>query len=91
MSLPDWRNQNAAFMLFSQLGEYLEEPDEVQKIINKSLEFINNENSMVRYSVYHCLGQLALDANNLWNSGLIAKIVPLLCSGMQEKVNNIIL
>ncbi len=86
MSLPDWRNQNAAFMIFSQLGEYIEEANEVEKIINKSCEFVHHENSMVRFSVYHCLGQLALDTDNFRSTDILSKILPLLLSGLQDAV-----
>jgi hypothetical protein len=60
-TLPDWRYRNAAIMALSQVGEYIDEINEVGPIVNIVLNFCKDPNPKIRYSICHCIGQISDD------------------------------
>lgn len=57
----DWRYKNAAIMALSQVGEYIEEVQEVKPICDLVLNFSQNKNPRIRYAVCHFMGQISDD------------------------------
>jgi hypothetical protein len=54
--MSDWRYKNAAIMALSQVGEYIDEIDEVAPIVNIVLSYFKDSNPKIRYSICHCIG-----------------------------------
>jgi importin-5 len=63
MSNTDWRYPNAAIMALSQVGEYIEEVEQVKPIMDMVLKYYDNPNPRIRHSVCHCIGQISDDMN----------------------------
>jgi len=63
MTNPDWRYQNAAIMALSQVGEYIDDIEQVKPIMNMVISFHDNKNPRIRHSVCHCIGQISDDMN----------------------------
>lgn len=57
----DWRYNFSAIMALSQVGEYIDDINTVKPIINMVLNFLSNDNPMIRYSVFHAIGQISDD------------------------------
>lgn len=57
----NWKMKHSAFMALSQIGEYIDDINELAPIIDTIGNFINNDNPRVRYACCHCIGQLADD------------------------------
>jgi hypothetical protein len=55
-TMSDWRYKNAAIMALSQVGEYIDEIDEVAPIVNIVLSYFKDSNPKIRYSICHCIG-----------------------------------
>jgi len=60
-TMSDWRYKNAAIMALSQVGEYIDEVEEVAPIVNIVLSFCKDANPKIRYSICHCIGQISDD------------------------------
>jgi len=43
-------------MALSQVGEYIEEIDEIRPIVDKVMGMLNDGNPMIRYAVCHAIG-----------------------------------
>jgi hypothetical protein len=57
----DWRYKNAAIMALSQVGEYIDDIQEVAPIVKLVLSLYKDPNPKIRYSVCHCIGQISDD------------------------------
>ena len=60
-TIQDWRYKNAAIMALSQVGEYIDDVQEVAPIVNIVLCHAKDPNPKIRYSVCHCIGQISDD------------------------------
>jgi hypothetical protein len=56
MQNQDWRYINAAIMALSQVGEYIDDVEQVRPIIEMVLRYHDNPNPRIRHSVCHCIG-----------------------------------
>jgi HEAT repeat protein len=52
----DWRYKYAAIMALSQVGEYMEEIEEIRPIVETVMSMLNDQNPMIRYAVCHAIG-----------------------------------
>ncbi len=48
-------------MALSQVGEYIDDINEVTPIVNIVLSYSKDPNSKIRYSICHCIGQISDD------------------------------
>lgn len=55
----DWRYIFSAFMALSQMGEFLDNINEVEPVLKTLERFVTHTNSKVRYSICHALGLIA--------------------------------
>ena len=73
-------------MIISQLGEYVEDMNEIKEIVKLVLNFFHSPNSMIRYAVCHCLGQLSLDLQPEFQTELQELLIRLLCQAIKDQV-----
>ncbi len=52
----DWRYKNAGIMAFSQVGEYVDDPQKLAIMIPVIVQHCNHPNPKIRYASLHCLG-----------------------------------
>jgi hypothetical protein len=52
----DWRYKNAGIMAFSQVGEYVDDPQKLSIMIPVIVQHCNHPNPKIRYASLHCLG-----------------------------------
>lgn len=57
----DWRYQYTAVMALSQVGEYMEDANQISSIIEMILQYFDHQNPMLRYSACHAIGQISDD------------------------------
>ncbi|EGR31191.1 hypothetical protein IMG5_116170 [Ichthyophthirius multifiliis] len=57
----DWRYNYAAIMALSQVGEYIDDVATVQPIMDVVLKFLSSPNPVIRYGVFHAIGQISDD------------------------------
>lgn len=43
-------------MALSQVGEFIDEVDEIKQIVNSIVPLLSDENPMIRYAVCHTIG-----------------------------------
>jgi len=75
----------AALMGLSQVGEYLDDIDEIELALELSLNYINHPHPMIRYAVCHTIGQLANDMKPEFQLKYHSKILPLLVGVLHDK------
>lgn len=85
----DWKHKYISIMLASQIGEYLEDHNDINDLIEVFLGFQDDENPKVRFAVYHVFGQYADDLGQPFiekNS----HIVPKLFKGIEDSSPRVI-
>lgn len=86
----DWRYQHAALMALSQVGEYIEEIEEIKPIVQVVLNFIQNPNPKLRYAVCHCLGQISDDMQPKFQETFTDSVLPVLIQSMYDPIPRVI-
>ena len=57
----DWKMKNAAILTISQIGEYIDDKNEIKNMVDIISTQITSTNPRIRYACCHVLGQLAED------------------------------
>jgi hypothetical protein len=52
----DWRYKHAGIMAFSQVGEYVDEPEKIALMIPVIVEHCKHTNPKIRYASLHAIG-----------------------------------
>ena len=52
----DWRYKNAGLMAFSQVGEYIENIDNIKDMVPIVINHLQHPNPKIRYAALHCIG-----------------------------------
>ena len=71
-------------MGLSQIGEYLEEINEIHLSLQLSLSFLDNPQPMIRYAVCHTLGQLSADMKPEFQEKYHMEILPSLLKTIHD-------
>lgn len=82
----EWKKMFASFMALSQVGEYMEDVEEIRPIVHTLKMNSNHPEPRVRYAVLHCLGQMSDDFAPKFQEVYHADIIPVLLERMQDKV-----
>ena len=57
----DCRYKHAALMALSQVGEYVDDLDQIDPIVKVVITFFNDAHPKIRYAAHHCIGQICDD------------------------------
>jgi hypothetical protein len=57
----DWRYKHAGIMAFSQVGEYVDDPEKIKIMVPVIVQHCNHPNPKIRYASLHAIGQIADD------------------------------
>ena len=57
----DWRYKNASLMAFSQVGEYINDIQNISKMVPIVVEHLQHQCPKIRYAALHCIGQISDD------------------------------
>lgn len=83
---PDWRYHHAALMALSQVGEYIEEIEEIRPIVQVVLSYIQNPNPKIRYAVCHCIGQISDDMQPKFQESFTDPVLPALIQTLFDQI-----
>ena len=86
----NWKMKHSAFMALSQIGEYIENIDEIAPIIDTIGQFVDNDNPRVRYACCHCIGQLSDDMSPDFQLKYLDKVMPMLARRLEDNVPRVI-
>lgn len=84
LQMKDWKFTFSALMGLSQVGEYLEEINEIEGSIELILNYSNHPHPMIRYAVCHTLGQLSSDMKPEFQMKYHQRILPLLINILED-------
>ena len=90
LTCDDWKNKNAALMALSQVGEYMENIEDVEPILQTIANHINHENPRIRYACLHCLGQLSDDMAPEFEVKYHEQVLPLFMSKVDDPVPRVL-
>lgn len=90
VKINDWRYQYSALMALSQVGEYIDDIEEIDPIMKIILQFLESPQPKVRYASIHCIGQLASDMKGDFARRYHANIIPLLLNLLNDSVPRIV-
>lgn len=90
VKVDDWRYQYAALMALSQVGEYIDDIEEIDPIMKIILQFLESPHPKVRYAAIHCIGQLAADMKGDFARRYHANLIPLLLNVLNDNVPRIV-
>ena len=82
----NWKMKHSAFMALSQIGEYIDDPEEIAPIIQTIGEYIAHDNPRVRYACCHCIGQLSDDMAPDFQMLYLDKVMPMIAQRLEDKV-----
>lgn len=86
----DWKYKFVALMALSQVGEYIEEMDELDPIMEFVIEFTQNEHPKVRYASLHAIGQIADDKKEAFQERYLGVILPKVLSLLNDNVPHVV-
>lgn len=86
----NWKMKHSAFMALSQIGEYIEDINEIAPIIDTIGNYIDNENPRVRYACCHAIGQLADDMSPDFQHHYLDKVMPMLARRLEDNVPRVV-
>ena len=86
----DWRCQHSALMSLSQVGEYIDDLNEFDPIVQFILNFVQSNNPKVRYAALHCLGQNAEDCRPTFQARYATSVLPSLLNSLNDNVPRVV-
>lgn len=81
----DQTNSFLAYLLLSQVGEYIDDIDEIGPVINITLQNCSHLNPKVRYACFHCIGQLSEDLGIKFIQNFGATVITFLIVGLEDE------
>jgi len=82
----NWRYKYSALMALSQVGEHINDVQEMDPLVAFNLNFLKDENPKVRYAALHCIGQLSDDRRYDFQQRFSTTIIPALIDSFNDKV-----
>jgi hypothetical protein len=84
MKTGEWKKMFASFMALSQVGEYMEDVEEIRPIVQLLRNNAAHPEPRVRYAVMHCLGQISDDFAPKFQEMYHAEVIPVLIERMDD-------
>jgi hypothetical protein len=86
----EWKKMFASFMALSQVGEYMEDVEEIRPIVQLLKNSSTHPEPRVRYAVIHCLGQIADDFAPKFQEVYHDEVIPVLMERMDDPVPRVV-
>jgi hypothetical protein len=86
----DWRYKYAAVMALSQIGEYVEEAENIKPIVQILCSLMGDANPMIRYACCHAFGQISDDMQPEFQEKYGMDVYAKLVVALQDPVNRVI-
>ena len=79
-------------MALSEVGQHIEEIDDLKSVVHMLLSYLSNENPMIRFAAIHSLGQTAQDQRpefqQTYGMECFLKLAPLLQDSVPRVVSH---
>lgn len=72
----DWRYKNAGLMAFSQVGEYINDINNISAMVPIVVEHMAHPNAKIRYAALHCIGQISDDMTEEFQETFGDQVLP---------------
>lgn len=59
LQVEDWRYKFASLMALSEVGDHVDEVEDLKGIIQMLISHLSHENPMIRFAAIHSIGQTA--------------------------------
>jgi len=82
----DWRYKNAGLMAFSQVGEYIEDIQNIATMVPIVLAHLKHTNPRIRFAALHCIGQISDDMTEDFQATYGATVLPALLETLDDPV-----
>ena len=82
----DWRYKNAGLMAFSQVGEYIEDIQNIAAMVPIVLAHLKHTNPRIRFAALHCIGQISDDMTEDFQATYGATVLPALLETLDDPV-----
>ena len=86
----EWKYKFVALMALSQVGEYIDDINELDPIMEFVIEFTHNEHPKVRYASLHAIGQIADDKKAAFQERYLPVILPKVLDLLQDSVPRVV-
>jgi importin-5 len=86
----DWRCRHAALMALSQVGEYIEDLNQLKEIVIFILNYAYDSHPKVRYAFLHAIGQIADDMHPDFQERFHEQVIPLLLKTLNDSVPRVV-
>jgi importin-5 len=78
----DWRFKHAGIMAFSQVGEYVDDPEKIKMMVPIILQ--HHPNPKIRYASLHAIGQIADDMPDEFQKHYSSTVLPQIISCLDD-------
>lgn len=82
----DWRYKNAGLMAFSQVGEYIEEVNNIANMVPIVIQHLEHPNPKIRFAALHCIGQISDDMSEDFQETYGSDVLPALIKVLDDPV-----
>ena len=82
----DWRYKNAALMAFSQVGEYIDDVENIGAMMPIVLQHLQHPSPKIRYAALHCIGQISDDMSEDFQEKYGEEVLPALVAVLGDGV-----
>jgi len=82
----DWRYKHAGLMAFSQVGEYVDDPEKIRPIIPSVIAHTKDPNPKIRYASLHAIGQIADDMPEDFPQTYSNEVLPCLYEAIDDQI-----
>lgn len=72
----DWRFKHAGIMAFSQVGEYVDDPEKIKIMVPVIVDHCKHQNPKIRYASLHAIGQIADDMPEEFQKNYYTVVLP---------------
>jgi importin-5 len=80
----DWRFKHAGIMAFSQVGEYVDDPEKIKMMVPIILQHCAHPNPKIRYASLHAIGQIADDMPDEFQKHYSSTVLPQIISCLDD-------
>lgn len=90
MGNSDWRFKFCALMALSQVGEYIENVDDIAPIVELVLKFLSDPHPKIRFASCHVIGQISDDCQPEFQTKFHANVIPHLLNSLNENTPRVL-